>query len=120
MKSSQAKTTPPSDLRRLLVLALALILLIGGGLGKWYEGADSIPFASAAMIRIGLVLGALWLAWPSLRRPARWLPPGAAVIGVIALAVVAAQPRLIIVAIPAVGALISLAAMARAFRRSSR
>lgn len=119
-RSSDQSRSPRGDFRRLLVLVLSITLLAGGVLGKWYEGENAIPFATAAMIRIGLVFGALWLAWPSLRRPTRWLPPGAAVMGVIALAVVAAQPRLILVAIPALGALISLAAIVRAVRGSSR
>lgn len=120
MKSPQAPTPAHRDLRRILVLALSLVLLVAGGLGRWFEGESSVPFAADASIRIGLILGALWLAWPSLRRPASWLPPGAAVLGVIALAVVAARPRLIVVALPAVGLLISMAAIVRAVRRSGR
>jgi hypothetical protein len=46
------------------------------------------------------------------------LPAGAPVIGVIALIVIAAQPRLLIPAIPIVGGLITLSALIRAFRRS--
>lgn len=53
--------------------------------------------------RVGLVMGGLWIAWPSLLRPINWLPPGIAVAGVIALGVIAARPNLAIVAIPLVG-----------------
>jgi hypothetical protein len=62
-------------------------------------------------------MAALWLAWSSLRRPARWLPPGFAVLGVVVLAILAAQPRLIVVAIPAFGALLALATLIRSMNR---
>jgi hypothetical protein len=115
------KTNTPensSDPRRVLVLIIAVGLLVVSGWVTWrYGQAGSAKFAAAATGRIGLVMGALWLAWPSLRRPARWLPPGFAVIGVITLGVLAAQPRLIIVAIPAFGALLALATVIRSFKR---
>ena len=107
----------PTDIRRHLVLALAVALLLGS-LITWSLGAGGAGnFATAAMGRIGLLMGALWIAWPSLRRPARWLPPGMAVAGVITLAVLAAQPRLVLVAIPAFATLLTLAAVVRTFKR---
>jgi hypothetical protein len=107
-----------NDHRRLLVLILAIGLLVTSGLVTWYYGkAGSAKFVAAATGRIGLVMAALWLAWPSLRRPAQWLPPGMAVIGVILLAVLAAQPRLIIVAIPAFGVLLTTAMIIRSMKR---
>jgi hypothetical protein len=114
-------STPGSNLndnRRLLVLILAVGLLVTSGLVTWqYGNAGSAKFIAAATGRIGLVMAALWLAWPSLRRPARWLPPGLAVIGVLILAVLAAQPRLIIVAVPALGVLLTLAMIIRSTKR---
>lgn len=100
-----------------MALVMGVCLLIAAVLSWWLIEGSSGKFAAAACGRIGLVLVALWLAWPSLRRPAQWLPAGAPVIGVIALIVVAAQPRLIIPAIPIVGMLITISAFARAFRR---
>ncbi|KAA5545612.1 hypothetical protein FYK55_07800 [Roseiconus nitratireducens] len=90
-------------------------------LGAWWFGSDasgSSNFLSAASGRIGIVLAALWLAWPSLKRPAKWLPASAPVIGIIALIVVAAQPKLILPAIPIVAGLVTLSALVRAFRRA--
>lgn len=108
----------PQDHRRVLVLVIAIVLLLTYGVVSWRFGNQgSAKFVAAATGRIGLVMGALWLAWPSLRRPASWLPPGFAVIGVVALAVLAAQPRLIIVAIPALGALLALATVVRTIKR---
>ncbi len=106
-----------SDGRRIVVGVLALILLITSAVTTfWITEAGSANFAAAASGRIGLVLAALWLAWPSLRRPASWLPPGIPVLCVIALAAIAAQPRLVIVAVPAVAMLTILATFVRSFR----
>jgi hypothetical protein len=108
----------PSDYRRTMVLVLAIGLLLVCGFVTWrYEQSGSAKFAAAATGRIGLVMGALWLAWPSLRRPAKWLPPGVAVLGVVTLAILAAQPRLIIVAIPVFGGLLALATLIRSIKR---
>ena len=107
-----------SRLRRRLVLLISIVLLsISAGV-SWKFGDDSTARSAASGSgRVGLVMAALWLAWPSLRRPAAWLPPSIAVGGVIALAVVAFQPRLIVVVIPATGVLFTLAAAVRAIRR---
>ena len=107
-----------SDVRRHLILALAIGLGVASGMLSWkYGQAGSAKFAAAACGRIALTMAALWLAWPSLRRPAQWLPPGMAVAGVILLAVLAAQPRLVIVAIPAFGLLLALATVIRMSKR---
>ena len=108
----------PSDYRRNLLLVLAIGLLLITGFVTWrYEQSGSARLVAAASGRIGLVMGALWLAWPSLRRPAKWLPPGVAVLGVVILAVLAAQPRLIIVAVPVFGGLLALATFIRSIKR---
>lgn len=100
------------------MLIIAIALLATCAVVTWkYGGRGSAKFVAAATGRVGLVMGALWLAWPSLRRPASWLPPGFAVIGVVTLGVLAAQPRLIIVAIPALGTLLALATFIRAIKR---
>ena len=98
-----------------MILAIGL-LIASGAVTIWGHQDGSSKFAAAATGRIGLVLVALWLAWPSLRRPAAWLPPGVAVAGVVVLAVLAAQPRLIFVAIPAFGALLAIATIVRVFK----
>jgi hypothetical protein len=105
------------DRKRTAVAVITVGLFVGAGLSWAYGEESSATFATAAMTRVGLVMAALWLAWDSLKRPARWLPPGIAVAGVVALAVVAAQPRLILVAVPALGTLLALAAFIRAFKR---
>lgn len=125
MSQKSSRTNAGSDhsgaasrLRRRLVLIIAIVLLsVSAGVSWWFGDDSTARFAASGTGRIGLVMAALWLAWPSLRRPAAWLPPGIAVGVVIALAVVAFQPRLIVVVVPAVGLLFTLAAAVRAMRR---
>ncbi|MEL6110038.1 MAG: hypothetical protein AAFU85_28840 [Planctomycetota bacterium] len=104
------------EIRRWLALAISIVLMITAFV-IWLTATDSSgEFFAAACGRIGLVLGAIWLAWPSLKRPARWLPAGAPVIGVVALIMIAAQPRLILPAMMIVPALIAFSAVVRMFR----
>lgn len=107
------------DVRRLVTLVVSLCMLATALATWWFYGEQSgaSKFVAAACGRIGLVLGALWLAWPQLKKPAKWLPASAPVIGIVALIVIAAQPRLLIPAIPIVGALITLSTFVKAFRR---
>ena len=117
-KRMPSKSEMPRDYRRTMVLVISIVLLVTFVVVTWkYKNQGSAKFIAAATGRIGLVMGALWLAWPSLRRPASWLPPGFAVIGVIALGVLAAQPRLIVVAIPVLGTLLALATVIRSIKR---
>jgi hypothetical protein len=106
------------DYRRSLVLVLSIALLSVSGWMLWsYENTGTVKFVASASGRIGLVLAALWLAWPTLRKPASWLPPGFAVLGVLMLAILAAQPRAVVVMVPAFGALLALASFVRAMRQ---
>ncbi len=112
-----SKPEPRRDYRRSLLLVLSIVLLSICGWLLWrYENTGTVKFVAAAAGRIGLVLAALWLAWPTLKRPASWLPPGFAVLGIVLLAILAAQPRSIIVMLPAFGALLALASVVRAMR----
>ncbi|MEM9588210.1 MAG: hypothetical protein AAGA03_13090 [Planctomycetota bacterium] len=115
--TGDAKPRLSERTRRRLTLLIALICLAVGGAILALRGDAGSRFAANSLIRMGLVIGALWLAWDSLRKPAKWLPAGVVIAGVIALLVVAAQPRLILVAVPALTAVITLGAIARSFRR---
>ena len=109
---------PISDGRRITVGLLAGVLLVtSAALTYWQDQAGASNFAASAAGRIGLVLAALCLAWPSLQRPARWLPPGIAVLCLGALVAIAATPKLVVVVIPALGMLTVLATFVRAFRK---
>lgn len=108
--------TPP-DHRRTLMLVMCVVLLSICGWVTWRWGDEGpARMVSAATGRIGLLLAALWLAWPSLRRPAAWLPPGIAMAGVIGLAVLAVRPTLILVVVPAIGTLAALTVFIRGLK----
>ena len=80
-----------------------------------------MAFASAALGRVGMVMGAMWLAWPSLQQPARWLPAGAPLLCVIAMVVLAANPMgMVPFVVPATGILIALGAITRGSRGDKR
>lgn len=113
-KRPQRKTDP----RRFIVLGLSLILVTTFlWMSSQLEQTANVKAIAAACGRIGLILGALWLAWPTLRRPAKWLPPGFAMLGVVLLGVIATQPRTILVMAPAFMALLAVASVIRAFRK---
>ncbi|MEO9594473.1 hypothetical protein [Rhodopirellula bahusiensis] len=119
---TSASTPERSWRRNVIGILSAVMLCLGGvfyfaGIGEETLGSASThAFVTAALLRVGLVLGALWLAWDSLKRPARWLPPGLAVAGVIGIVVVAAQPRLLLAIGPALGVLALLSGVMRIFR----
>ncbi|SRR6056297_437258 len=107
------------DFRRWLTLFLSVGLIAAAIAVRTWGQTSSSLFVSAACFRIGLVFAAIWLAWDSLRRPARWFPPAILAAGVAGLAIVAAQPRLILVLAPTFGLILTLGAVIRAFRRRS-
>jgi hypothetical protein len=71
------------------------------------------PYFGAIGIRAGLVLGALWLALPNIRRAPRWLLSSAGVLA----AVLIVRPRLILYALPVS---VIVAIFSAATRRSTR
>ena len=106
--------TGHSSRRFWLAVSTVLTSLVAAGI--WWFASDhtTTEFAAASLFRVSIVLGCLWLAWPSLRRPAAWLPAGVAAACVVGLVVIAARPRLIVLVIPALGVM-SLLATARKF-----
>lgn len=112
-----AKPSESVDVRRAMTGVIAIGLLCVCGVVTWKFGDDGpARVVSAATGRIGLMMAALWLAWPSLKRPARWLPPGIAMAGVIGLAVVAARPTLILVVLPAIGTIAAITVFIRGLK----
>lgn len=65
--------------------------------------------------RLSIVLATLWLAWPSLKRPANWLPAGVVVAALVGLLVIAVQPRLVAMVGPVIGLLLAAGAVRRIF-----
>lgn len=109
------------DVRRTLLLLIALVSMgVGIVLSLRGELESGRILASASAFRIGLVMFALWLALPSLKKPAQWLPPGMAALCLVGIMAVAAQPRLILIIAPAIGTLLTLGWLVRMFRRGTR
>lgn len=100
-----------------VLLSTAVAAHWTGLVAEWTGSESTSVFLVSALTRIGMVFAALWLAWDSLRRPARWLPPGLAVLGVVSVVVVTAQPKLIIAILPLVGIVTVLASVLRVFRK---
>jgi len=76
---------------------LALILLAAGGLALVFPDDEGTrQNLAAACLRVGLILGVLWLALPEMARPAsRWVFFSL----LITIIVVASRPKLAIVAV---------------------
>ena len=76
----------------------AILFLIVGCLYWWRTPIGVETWVQGATVRIGLVLAAIWLAYPELKKIPGWL----CAVLLVALAVVAIRPRLIVVVVPAV------------------
>lgn len=121
---NRAKTTasvdrkaPAREPQRWLLTAVALACLVAAIVLRSQFGTTMTMFVSAALFRISLVLGAISLAWDSLRKPARWLAPGMAAACLVGLAIMAAQPRLVLVIAPLAGVVLTAGAVMRSMRR---
>ncbi len=60
-------------MRRHLLGIIALASLATAAITAWYPPLGPYQTAGAMGLRIGLVLGALWLAWPDLHRLPGWV-----------------------------------------------
>jgi len=118
----KASASQPRDPMRGFVLFLTLFFAVLAAVIKvfWGEGNQAVgsigKVAPIGLARLAMVMAALWIAWPVVRKPAMWLPPGALVLGLIALGACVVQPRLAIALVPAASALIAFAAILRFFR----
>lgn len=97
----------PTDLMNRNTLGILALLLLLLGLGITFGGkatGNSLGFAGGC-VRVGLVLGALWLALPQVQtffaRTPRWLLTASA----IGLIVVVVKPLLLLAVLPILGAL---------------
>ena len=77
------------------IIALAFL---GGALALWVRPLDWDGYLAmlGACVRIGLVMGAIWLAHPQLVKLPAWLPN----VMLVAAIGVALKPRLIFIAVP--------------------
>ena len=92
------------DGRRWLLAGLTVLATAVAAVVWWAsDGSAASSFVAASAFRIAVVLGCLWMAWPSLKRPMDWLPAGVAGTCLIGLMVIAARPRLVVLVVPLVG-----------------
>ncbi len=103
---------------RVTILVFTVLFLVGAVAIRWSVGYWNLSnslwmVTSIGMTRVALVLGTLWIAWPTVRRPAMWFPPGIAAVALMACVI---QPRLAIAIIPALGTLLAFAGFVRFFR----
>jgi hypothetical protein len=84
------------------MLGLLAIAMLVGGVAIYLAGVVAASFASLSgpLLRAGLVLGALWLAWPQLGRIITRLPQWLAVAAAAILFVGIIRPRFLFVIIP--------------------
>jgi hypothetical protein len=98
-------------MQRYALGAIALVSLILGIAGVAYYGVDESQTSLIAgmCLRIGLVLGALWLALPQLKRLSGEAPPWVVGLVILCLLIVIARPRTIVVVGPILLVLAALA-----------
>ena len=89
---------PPAGDPRWRIGAIALLLLTLAGYLAWQEftspHADNQPDQwLGAFVRMGIIMGAVWLAWPELRKLSPWLLGLFMVLLPITLVVVTRWPR---------------------------
>ncbi len=96
-----------------------VILLAGMAIGLWLFAATGSMLGVGAMAlgRLALLLGVVWLAWPSLQKPAQWLPSGLTAVVLVSLGACAVQPRLLLMVIPLLGTVITIGAAMRFLRK---
>ncbi len=84
-------------MHRPTVGTVALVLL-GAAVALWARSPDwdREQVLLAACVRVGLVMGAIWLAHPQLVKLPTWLPNVMLVVAI----VVALKPKLIVIAVP--------------------
>jgi len=88
-------------------LGIVAIVLLAIGFITWTRGPSdnsAVSFA-AGCIRVGIVLGALWLALPQLLRFLSQTPKWLLVASTIGIVACAVKPWLLVVAIPLLGLL---------------
>lgn len=107
-----------SKFQRMLLLIVAIGLLLWGGIGELTSDRLGQSVSNAALLRVGFVLLACWVALPVMRRPAAWLPPGATAVVVVLIGATVFQPKLLIILIPLFSSLLAFGAFIRFFRRS--
>ena len=81
--------------RRPLLGVLSLILL-AIGFAIWVAGAETMMGISGPGVRVGVLLGTVWLAYPDLKRIPAWFSR----VLLVALCVIVVRPKAALFAVP--------------------
>ena len=91
---------------------ISLVLIVGGAV-LMARPPNGDPYLGAVSVRAGLVLGALWLALPNIRRAPRWLLYAVGVVAVVLIL----RPRLVLYSLPVAAVVAFLGATSRKQRK---
>jgi hypothetical protein len=102
--------------QRILLGAIAALMLLGGiALYAFFPAAN--PALTAILIRVGTVLGVVWLAFPQLRTVGQRVPVVIICGALAGLVLMAARPNLFKVAAALMVLLTVLSLLAKVFRK---
>lgn len=93
---------------------ISLVLIIGGAI-LMLRPIDGDTYLGAIGVRSGLVLGAIWVALPNIRRAPHWLLYAVAVLA----GVLIVRPRLVLYALPVAAVVAIVGATSRSGRKSA-
>jgi len=104
--------------QRIVLGAIAAIMLLAGiAMYAFFPAAN--PAVTAILIRVGTVLGVVWLAFPQLKTAGQRMPM-VVVCGLLGgLVLMAARPNLFKIAAALIVVLIALSLVAKVFRKTS-
>ena len=105
-------------MRRHALGIFAIAFLVAAGVRLYKIGVDDAQASmmTSVFLRVGLVLGAAWLAWPQLKQLAQRVPPWLMAVAFLALIIVMMRPRYILVLAPILAALAVLQFVGWLFR----
>ena len=104
-------------MRRHAVGVIALLMLgFGIGLWIWPPSGGGAAFAHGMCLKVGLVLGAVWLAWPQLERLPPWLF-GAVFVLIMAITI---RPRVTLALLPYAAMVVPLLLLLHVLRPTRR
>lgn len=85
---------------------IGIVFLIGAAIGLAQSGINDAQNSMLAsiLLRVGLVLGAIWLAYPQLEQLFQRVPPWLVAVVGLALLVVVVRPKAIFAVAPILGA----------------
>ena len=106
-----------SSQRILLGTIAAIMLLAGIVLYAFFPAAN--PAVTAILIRVGTVLGVVWLAFPQLKTVGQRVPVAIVCCLLGGLVLMAAQPNFFKVAAALIVLLVALSLVAKVFRKTS-